>query len=385
MRIKIQAPAISSFPLGLVSLSLGALLVGGSVQASGLTNARPAHAVSYRHDEVPDVPWSIHIVRIDRSNREFELQSALAGGTTLGVATLSEQLKTLPPEVGRPVAAVNGDFFKRNEPYLGDPQGLQIIRGELISAPTDWSCMWVDPKGGLHMTNVLSRLQVIWPDGEKTPFGLNEERARSAAVLYTPAVGNSTQTSGGRELVLERNGTNTWLPLKPDVIYSARVREVRQTGNTKLTKGTLVLSLGPQLASQAPAVSAGAVLQLSTATWPELTGVQTAIGGGPALVRDGKVIGRTSDRVRHPRTAVGWNKDAIFLVEVDGRQRGLSVGMTMRELANYMAKLGCTEAMNLDGGGSATCWVYGQVMNSPSEGQERGMGNALVVVQKDNN
>jgi exopolysaccharide biosynthesis protein len=60
----------------------------------------------------------------------------------------------------------------------------------------------------------------------------------------------------------------------------------------------------------------------------------------------------------------------------------LSVGMTFAELADYMVKLGCEEAMSLDGGGSATCWVTGQVMNSPSEGRERPMANALVVVEK---
>ena len=56
--------------------------------------------------------------------------------------------------------------------------------------------------------------------------------------------------------------------------------------------------------------------------------------------------------------------------------------MTLHELAEDIVKLGCTDAMNLDGGGSATCWVYGQVMNNPSEGEERGMGNSLVIVQK---
>jgi exopolysaccharide biosynthesis protein len=45
-------------------------------------------------------------------------------------------------------------------------------------------------------------------------------------------------------------------------------------------------------------------------------------------------------------------------------------------------KLGCEEAMNFDGGGSATFWVLGNVMNSPSEGQERPSANALVLVQK---
>jgi exopolysaccharide biosynthesis protein len=145
----------------------------------------------------------------------------------------------------------------------------------------------------------------------------------------------------------------------------------------------MVLSLGKDLAGRAQGVTPGTILKISTATSPDLKGASMGIGGGPAIVRDGKVIDRTDARVRHPRAGVGWNKDFFYLVEVDGRQRSLSVGMTVRELATYMAKLGCTDAMNLDGGGSATCWVYGQVMNSPSEGEERGMGNAIVVVQKD--
>jgi exopolysaccharide biosynthesis protein len=58
--------------------------------------------------------------------------------------------------------------------------------------------------------------------------------------------------------------------------------------------------------------------------------------------------------------------------------------MTYQELADYMNKLGCVEAMSLDGGGSTTFWAYGQVMNNPSEGRERGMANALVLVRKEN-
>jgi exopolysaccharide biosynthesis protein len=87
-------------------------------------------------------------------------------------------------------------------------------------------------------------------------------------------------------------------------------------------------------------------------------------------------------KLRHPRTALGWNKAHIFLVEVDGRQSNISVGMTFPELASYMAKLGCEQAMNLDGGGSATLWALGSVRNSPSEGEERPAPNALVLVKK---
>jgi exopolysaccharide biosynthesis protein len=86
---------------------------------------------------------------------------------------------------------------------------------------------------------------------------------------------------------------------------------------------------------------------------------------------------------RAPRTAIGWNKDSIYLVVVDGRQRSLSVGMSLPELADYMAHLGCEEAMNLDGGGSTTFWIYGSVQNSPSEGKERPAANALLLMRQD--
>lgn len=85
---------------------------------------------------------------------------------------------------------------------------------------------------------------------------------------------------------------------------------------------------------------------------------------------------------RHPRAAVGWSKTHFYLVEVDGRQGDLSVGMTLAELGDYMAKLGCEEAINLDGGASATCWYRGRVVNSPCNGSERTIANGLVVVRK---
>lgn len=344
--------------------------------------AKAARGLSYQHVQIPQGPWSVHIIKVDRKNPAFELQTCLARGTRFGLATLSDQIRMLPREAGHPVAAVNGDYFRRQEPYLGDPKGLQIMRGELVSAPCDWSCFWIDASGNPHMTNVLSLLHVLWPDGRKTPFGLNEPRARDAAVLYTSAVGPRTQTAGGRELILERNGTNSWLPLEPGMTYSARVREVRNTGNSPVTSDTMVLSIGRQLVSRVPTVAPGTILRLSTDTWPDIKGASMGIGGGPPIVRDGKVIQGDSSRARHPRAALGWNQDYFFLVEVDGRQRGVSVGMSVRELAEQMVRLGCTEALNLDGGGSATCWVYGQVMNNPSQGDERGMGNALVVVHK---
>jgi hypothetical protein len=370
---------------GALAILISALVFRESVlhgEGSNQTQARPPHGFAYHHDEIPEGPWSVHIVKLDRANADLELQTTLPKGSQIGLATLSDQVKATAPRLGRPVAAINGDYYNKNRPYVGDPKGLQILDGELISGPCDWTCLWIDAAGQPHMTNVVSRFEVTWPDGTRTPLGLNEERPRNAAVLYTAAIGGSTRTSGGRELVLERNGTNDWLPLRIGQTYSARVREVRPTGDSPVAADTMVLSLGRPLEARAQGVAPGAVLKISTATLPNLKGARMAIGGGPPIVRDGKDIARTEIYVRHPRAAIGWNDDYFFLVEVDGRQRRLSVGMTLPELADYMIKLGCKEALNLDGGGSATFWVYGQLMNSPSEGRERAMANSIVLIQK---
>lgn len=338
--------------------------------------------ITYLHDEVREVPWSMHVIKVHRTRQDLELHSTMGQGVRLGMATVSDQMRMVPRAWGRPVAAINGDLYHKNRNYLGDPFGLQIVHGELVSAPCpDRVCFWIDPAGQPHRSNVLSRFQVTWPEGGATPIGLNEERLSDAAVLYTAAAGASTRTRGGVELVLERQGQGPWLPLRIGVTYQAVVRKVNRQGDSPLSRKVMVLSLGSELARRVPKVEEGAVLTLSTDTVPDLAGAQVAIGGGPSLVVGGKPRRWDGLQFRHPRTALGWNDEYYFLVQVDGRQLRLSLGMTLAELADYMVKLGCQEAMNLDGGGSATCWLYGQVVNSPSEGQERPAANALVLVQ----
>jgi hypothetical protein len=78
-----------------------------------------------------------------------------------------------------------------------------------------------------------------------------------------------------------------------------------------------------------------------------------AVAGFGGLLQDGKLLPEPSD-VIHPRTAAGLDETGRYLtlVVVDGRQPGYSEGMSTRELAELMAELGCTDALNLDGGGS---------------------------------
>lgn len=343
---------------------------------------------------IADKSQEVFAVRIARGSG-FEIHSTHAKGGALGLTTLTEQLSHLSKAAGKPVAAVNGDFYQRERAYAGDPRGLQIVEGELISAPAGTSSFWVDANDAPQIGRVESRFTVTFPNGATSSFGLNEERTNaSAAVLFTPAIGGSTKTSGGVEIVLERDGDATWLPLRIGENISARVREVRSSGDTPVSSNTLVLSIGAELAKTIPGISTGAVLKLSTATTPDLRGARTALSGGPLLVRGGKAqkidptglfdpksYAARSMTEQHPRSAIGWNEKFFFLVEVDGRRK-TAVGMTLEQLADYMAKLGCNEAMNLDGGGSATLWCNGAVVNKPADGKERPIANALVVTRR---
>jgi hypothetical protein len=357
----------------MAALALGMLLAQSAPRSGGL---------GYFNDRIEDKPWSIHVLKIDRTRSDYEFQTTLAKGSAFGLTTLTEQLKTLSPELGEPLAAINGDFWKDGR-VEGDPMGLQILQGEVISGPVQSRvCFWIDTNGAPQMGNVLSLFKVTWPDGRNTPLGLNEDRAAEAAVLYTSRIGESTHTRGGRDIVLERAGTNVWLPLRPGGSYVGKVREIRENGDARVTSDTLVISLSPQLESLVAGVAPGTQLKISAHTSPDLTGVKTAVGGSPALIRGGVPVKFGGSQPRHPRTAVGWNETHVFFVEVDGRQRGLSVGMSLPELADYLLKLGCKEAMNLDGGGSSTLWVHGQIMNSPCNGHERAMANALVLTQR---
>ena len=115
-------------------------------------------------------------------------------------------------------------------------------------------------------------------------------------------------------------------------------------------------------------------------------GVLDTLGGNPTLVEGGRVVSGNVDGTapffrRNPRTGVGATADGrLLLITVDGRLPGHSVGMTLREFAELFVRLGAVRALNLDGGGSTTMVVHGTITNRLSEGQERQIPNALLVL-----
>jgi len=344
--------------------------------------------LAYAHVSDTNQPWSIHIARLDRAQPRFDIESTLGRDHLVGLRSVAAQARSVPPAWGRPVAAVNGDFFViKPGPYQGDPDGLQIIRGELVSGPRA-AAFWVEPGERLHLGKVESQMRVSWPGGTEWPLGLNEEAKPEVVTLFTPTFGPSTRATNLLELALEREGAGPWLPLRASQTYAGRVCGVHPEGNTPLAPGRVVLTVGARLASRCAAPQPGTLVRFTTALSPDLQQAQSAIGGRPLLVTSGQIEAAlahgkadSSHTTRNPRTAVGFNDHYFFLVEVDGRQKTLSLGMTFAELAAFMRQIGCSEAMNLDGGGSSTFWLGGKIMNSPSDKHERSVANALVILQ----
>lgn len=107
---------------------------------------------------------------------------------------------------------------------------------------------------------------------------------------------------------------------------------------------------------------------------------------GPALIDDGEIVASTDDgydrdEVNNPRTAFGMvSENHYMFVVVDGRSRD-SNGVDIEELADIMDELNCTEAYNFDGGGSSTMYFDGEVINTPSNEDEREVGDCVYITE----
>lgn len=133
----------------------------------------------------------------------------------------------------------------------------------------------------------------------------------------------------------------------------------------------------------------------SNRRWEECLTDSNIMTAGPMLLRHGALVPQRDDRTfvtnRHNRTALGLKPDGTtLLVVADGRFKHQAEGLTLPELEMVMRWLGCTDAINLDGGGSSTMYVhgkpYGGVVNYPSDNRshdhegQRPVSNAIVVL-----
>lgn len=118
-------------------------------------------------------------------------------------------------------------------------------------------------------------------------------------------------------------------------------------------------------------------------------GAVQVLSFGPGLIMDGEVSVDSDDEVgtamaSNPRTTIGYIGDNHYVLVVADGRTSESTGLSLLQLAEFMDGLGCTQAYNLDGGGSSTMYYDGEVINNPTTNgntiSERSVSDILYII-----
>ncbi len=334
----------------------------------------------------PEGPIAAYLLRLDLD--EVRIESALSNDEVMGAERVDGIARR-----HQAIAAVNAGFFNVKN---GEPASVLKVAGELVSDATLTRAVVA------VLTRPGSRQQFYFDQAavkmearfkmEAQPVsaaidGVDTTRERGKLMLYTPMYHEDTDTAtNGTEWVLSGN------PLK--------VTDVRHDlGKTPIPRDGAVLSFGGlEPPSPLDWLAPGTVVTFAT-TWKILNGTPSerfdeardVINGAGLLRRDGVTLsnwpaseglqpGHFID-IRHPRTLMGIDRRGyLWLVAIDGRQPDYSVGMTFAELLALCNRLDLANAINLDGGGSTTMVVKGEIVNKPSDAAgPRPISDAILV------
>lgn len=314
-------------------------------------------------------PVRINVLEIDPKNPAVEITPALASNRMGGKANVAAMV-----DGNQAVAGINGSFFK---PDVGTPLGILIINQELIAGPIyDRVALGVTDKNNLVMDRLRLGGEVVLPGNRTVRLDtINQPRVKAShTVVYTSRWGKTAPK-------VPANGLQV-------LIRNEQVVAVSRTSPLPIPRDGVVIS-GPATPDMQALASlnVGQPVKVNVYTLPDWSGMKHAIGGGPWLVRNGRPyidlqsqhFSSRSLGFREPRSAVGITADGkMLLVAVDGRRKGVSIGMTLSEMSRLMISLGAVQAMNLDGGSSTQMAVQGKMVNRPSSGMV-GVSNSLLI------
>jgi len=299
-----------------------------------------------------------------------------------GVSYL-ENVKKLANTDERVIAAVNGDFFAwySKDKSRGSAVGLNYSDGEMItSAPVDEelaSLVFTD-SGAVLTQYFKPKMYVITENDRKEEINsLNKFDSLAKLAMYNSHWGKSLYCDGGNMRIAV---------VEDDEV----VKIVSEEGEVDIPeKGYLIAGLADLTDFFSEGIAVGDTLETELYFEPYFDDIETAIGGGTVLVKNGAKAKITHMRYgRDFRTAAGVSRDneTLYLITVDKNSK--SVGMTLDELQKFMLDIGVYDGINLDGGGSTQMVArsYGDsgvsYVNKPENNYYRPVNNALAVTVK---
>jgi len=305
----------------------------------------------------------VHVVTLDPRGGGLQLQPALGGAAVAATEPTSVAATRL-----QALAAINGNYYSR----AGLPLGLVVIHGRVLSAPLPRRTVFaMDAAGRPWIGQVDFDARLFTDSGLEVPISaVNRPPRWGGVALYTPEFGPMTFSQSLVALIRQDRvvGFSHGRPIIPHDGYALAAAASQQDLLARLWRGqkvTLSMRLAP-------------------------AGLQHALQGGPRLVRGGRVFipyawegfSTAFYRMRTARSAIGITAAGkVLLVTADGRTRRFT-GMNLPEVAEFMRRLGAVDAMNLDGGGSATLVVGGRVVNALPAGGERTVSSMLMALPR---
>lgn len=303
------------------------------------------------------------------AHEKYNLRPVLARNQIRGVSTVSQMSANL-----NDIAMVNGGYFS----WTGNLIGLTKINGVIVSNDYFYrSAIGIREDGSTLFGRVRYEGKVIY-NGVELTANVNSERGENGVVVFNEYFGAATGTNNYGVEIEERGGVITNI--------------FRDKGNNFILKDSRIISAHGTAAEVFANAQIGDAITFSEEIISDdgdFNSVANILGAGPRLVANGQ-ISVTADAEqfpadisvgRAPRSAVGVTKWGDYILAVvDGRQ-AQSRGCTLTEWAEILLnKFGAVDAINLDGGGSTSLIVKDKLVNSPSDGSERSVGNALAIV-----
>jgi hypothetical protein len=294
---------------------------------------------------------------------------------------------------------VNADFFSL---ATGAPVGAHVHRKRVWSGPIDRPTFGVDTAGNVFIAPLVLTA-TIRRGADSIRARWNRPLPNDISVLDGGWANRTDSATGAIEIAFRRlRDSSARSPLPPLFGRAVPYRAVvvfmdTATAGMQIPAGGWLIVAGPRADSAKRAWLSRLSIDDTVTFSYDFQGIQPreAVGGFPMLLKNGKLAaevetaGSVGFRNRNPRTAVGLAAGGrrMLFVTVDGRQPGYSDGMTLAELADLMQRLGASDALNLDGGGSTTLVLPDstakdgvRIANRPSDREgERTVGNAIAI------